>query len=142
MTVLAMTLPLGRNSPVHLSRRDIVTQDGDDLALNLSIIADDTPAAAAVDLSAANTTVQLLAWYAHNCWDYGAPTLWSGNTIYTAPGTITDAPGGLATVLLPRGAGDYWLPHLRVGYALRLTMGGTTRTTLCWGALHRPRVFA
>jgi hypothetical protein len=130
MTVLAMTLPLGRNSPVHLSRRDIVIEAGDDLTLNLSIIADDTPAAAPVDLTGA--TVQMLLCRRPRHWDYG--WLPVGGMLLTAAGTITDAAGGLATVVMPYQSRVFCSPD-RIGYALRLTIGGA-RSTLAWGAVN------
>lgn len=136
MTDIDMTLPLARSSPGHLSRRDLVTEAGDDLVLHLAVITEDSAAPGAFDLSPAGTTVQMLLWYEPVHWDYGRPNLWAGNTLRTVDGIITlPAADGHATVLLPRGYGDYWLPR-RLGYSLRLNLGGTTRTTLCWGKLH------
>ena len=141
MTVLALTLPLARSSPLRMSRRDFAVDADDDLTLNLSIVADDTPGAAATSLAAANTAVSLLLWYAPQRWDYGWwPTALGGDTLYTATGTITDAAGGLVSVVLARDTGDLW-PR-RMGYTLQLDLGGTARSTLAWGALHMPRVYA
>jgi hypothetical protein len=140
MTTLALTLPLARSSPVRISRRDIVTDQDDDLTLALSIVADDTPGAAATSLAAANTAVSMLLWYAPHWRDYGRPYVTGRDTLYTATGTITNAAGGLVSVVLPRDTGDLW-PR-RLGYTLQLDLGGTARSTLAWGALQLPRVFA
>jgi hypothetical protein len=140
VTVLALTLPLARSSPVRLSRRDIVVDAADDLTLQLAVVADDTPGAAATSLAAANTTVQLLLWYSPVWWDYGMPYPSSRATLYTAAGTIAGGTGGTASVVLPRSAGDRW--PSRLTYTLQLDLGGTARSTLAWGALHMPRVYA
>jgi hypothetical protein len=140
MTTLALTLPLARSSPLRISRRDLVTDQDDDLTLQLAIVADDTPGAAAVSLAAANTAVSLLLWYAPHWRDYGRPYVAGRDTLYTATGTITNAAGGLVSVVLPRDTGDLW-PR-RLGYTLQLDLGGTTRTTLAWGAVQMPKVYA
>jgi hypothetical protein len=140
MTVLALTLPLARSSPLHIARRDIVADAADDLTLQISVVADDTPGAAATSLAAADTTVQLLLWYAPHWRDYGLPYVAGRQTLYTAAGSIAAGTGGRVDVVLPRSAGDLWPP--RLGYTLRLDLGGTARTTLAYGALHLPRVYA
>lgn len=140
MTQIALTLPLARSSPIRIARRDLVVDQDDDLTLQLAVVADDTPGAAAVNLAAANTTVKMLLWYAPHWRDYGRPYVTGRDTLYTATGSITNGAGGLATITLPRDTGDLW-PR-RLGYTLQLDLGGTTRTTLGWGALQLPRVFA
>jgi hypothetical protein len=103
------------------------------------VVADDTPGAAAVSLAAANTTVRSALVRAALA---GLRLALRGGaeTLYTAAGTITNAAGGLVDVVLPRSAGDLWPP--RLGYTLGLDLGGTARTTLAWGAVHLPRVYA
>jgi hypothetical protein len=81
----------------------------------------------------------LLLWYAPHWRDYGRPYVAGRDTLYTAAGTITNAAGGRVTWCC-RGTGDLW-PR-RLGYTLQLDLGGTARTTLAWGALHLPRVYA
>jgi hypothetical protein len=44
------------------------------------------------------------------------------------------------SLVLARDAGDLWAQ--RLGYTLQLDLGGTARSTLAWGALHMPRVYA
>lgn len=141
MTALALTLPLARSSPIRGSRRDIWMDAADDLTLNLAIVADDTPGAAPVSLAAANTVVDLLLWYAPTRPDYGWwPTSFWRSALYTQRGTITNAAGGLVSVVLARDAGDLW-PE-RAGYTVRLDLGGTARSTLAWGSIHLQRVYA
>jgi hypothetical protein len=145
MTTLALTLPLARSSPLRMSRRDFVVDADDDLTLTLAIVADDSPAAAAVSLAAANTAVEMMLWSGSAAWDYGGLYLAPGrfyarSVVHTVEGTITDAAGGLVSLVLARDAGDLWAQ--RLGYTLQLDLGGTARSTLAWGALHMPRVYA
>jgi hypothetical protein len=141
MTTLALTLPLARSSPLRMSRRDLVLDATDDLTLNLAVVADDTPGAAPVSLAAANTALRMDLWYARERPDYGWwPTTLRRSALYSLTGTITDAAGGLASLVLPRDAGDLW--PLRATYTLALDLGGTARSTLAWGAVQMPRVYA
>ena len=137
MTVLAMTLPLARASLIRTPRRDVVTDRGEDLTLRLAVVEDDTPDAGPVDLTGA--AVQLLLWAAPSWRDYGLPYLAGRRALHTLTGTITDAAGGLAALTLPRDAGALW--PLRMGYTLQIDLGGA-RTTLGWGSLQMPRVYA
>lgn len=140
MTVLAMTLPLARSMLVRLSRRDVVAEVGDDLTLNLAVVADDTPGAAPVNLTA-GTTVQMVLWSSLHGWDYGwLPVHDVSRSLYTGAATITNAAGGLATVTLPRDVGHRW--PFRLPFSILLDLGGTTRTTLAYGMLHMPPAIA
>lgn len=139
MTTLAVTLPLARGA-LHLPRRDFVAARADDLTLNVSVVASDTTGAAATSLAAANTTLQLLIWGAAGWWDYGRGYPPARTAISTVDATIAGGTGGTATLVVARDTGLYW-PE-RLGYTLQLDLGGTSRTTLCWGALHLPRVAA
>lgn len=140
MTVLALTLPLTRSSPIRIARRDLVTDGGDDLTLLVSVVADDSAEAGPVNLEPANTALQLLLWAAPTWRDYTMPYVAGRNALYTATASITDAAAGKATLTLPHDAGLLW-PR-RLGYTLRLDLGGSARATLSWGALHLLRVLA
>lgn len=140
MPILALTLPLARSSHLRIARRDIVADVGDDLTLHLALLADDSPEAAPVDLSATGTTLQMLTWYAPTWRDYGCAFPAGRSPLHTVAATITDAADGLATVTLPHDTGAAW-PE-RLSYTLVLNLGGTARTALGWGALHMPRASA
>jgi hypothetical protein len=140
MTVLTLTLPLARTSPLHLTRRDLVTDPGDDLTLQVAIIADDTPEAAPVALDAA--MLQMLLWHGPYSWasDYSHyPITLARDAASIVTGTITDAADGRASLTVPTDVDRCW-PR-RMGYTLRLTLGGA-KTTLGWGMLNMPRVHA
>ena len=133
--LIEMTLPLARTSPLRISRRDIVLNDGDDLRLDLAVVDTDAADAIPVDLSPVGTTLQMLVWHASTWRDYGLPMLTGRRTLYTGTATMIDAVNGRATVSLGSDAGRMW-PQ-RVGYTLQMTLGGA-RSAIGWGALHLP----
>lgn len=133
MTVLAMTLPLARATPMHVPRRDIVIDGTDDLTLQLTLLASDDPGAAPLDLAGIGPVVRMLLWSRPPTWDYGLG--WSAGAVFaSALATIPAGTSGRADIRLARGFGRR--RGLRLGWSLQLDYLGDL-STLCQGALHR-----
>jgi len=132
MTAQTMVLPLGRVSPVHIPRRDLVLAASDSLSLRVSIIESDAPSALPVELTGGIGGPALwLCIFADGChgwgWDYGAPRIAPGRTLGSWQGVIATAPGSF-DIDIPSGAfADY---PLRCGWAIQLDWDGGGHTEI------------
>lgn len=137
MTILAMTLPVGRRSPLYIPRRDLVLDVHDSLNLNLLIVASDNPDAAPLDLSGIGPAVRFIVWQAPSSWwdygfrDYGWPI---GRAVVSSVlGTISPSIPGSVSVAIPRNA--LACRGLRLGWSVQLDYAGDL-SSIVWGALH------
>jgi len=131
--------PYRPTSPLHVPRRDLVIAGAASLALRVSIVADDTANAAALELTGGigGPALRMVIWRdsPRTAWDYGAPAGESPEVLWTGTGTIAaDAPGSF-DIAMPQGTASDW-PR-RCGFHLYLDWdGGMQSELLAMGSLH------
>lgn len=118
MTTLAMTLPLARRNPAAIPRRDIALVTGDGLKLAVQIVATDSPAAAAVDLSGIGPRLRLMVL--------------RGTAVWSVWGDISGVTTGLVEIALPVGTTETW-PSTGM-FEIQIEYDGQI-STLCRGAI-------
>jgi hypothetical protein len=156
MTILALSLPLDRISPVRVPTRDLVLGSTDSVTLMVSIVDRDSPDALPIELSGGigGPAVSLFVWPdSRGChgpnfggwgcgnWDYGWGGWYSGGlagpgtTLWTATATIYNMATATFRIRVPAGTLGAW-PH-RCRWAVFFDAeGGGEAELLAEGRLH------
>ena len=117
MVALALTLPVARRSPTEIPQRNLVLSSHDSLALALTLVASDHPAAAAVPLSGIGPRVRLSiyrgadgsGWEDYG-WGYSSAM---PSALWSAFGVVDEDVTGRVDIEIPRGTlGDMFGPLL------------------------------
>jgi len=138
MTTQSIVLPYHRN-PIHIPRRDLVLGASDSLALEVSIIENDDPTGAALDLSGGigGPALTLYIWPAANycrSWDYGAWWNSQSSPLFVGTGVMGDLVGTFV-IRFPPGTMASW-PR-RCAWSIQLDWNhGAELAQLAWGNLH------
>ena len=151
MTNVALTLPLDRVSPVRVPIRDLVLGGTDSLTLLVTIVDRDSPDALPIELTGGigGPAVSLFVWPAGygrgygwgNCHDYGwggwygGGVAGPGTVLWSATGTVLDAPSGTFAILIPAGTMGGWPRRCRWAIYFDADGGGEAEL-LAEGHLH------
>ena len=134
MSTFALTVPLARG-PVRLNRRDLALDGTEDVALQFTVVDQDSAAGVPLNLvSPAGSVLLVNVWYRSWAWDYGRPTYsdpW-GPLLWSGAGTILASPPGRVDVLIPSGTIATWRGELE--WTAQLTYAAT-KSTLLRGAI-------
>lgn len=139
MTAQTFVVPLQRNSPVHIPRRDLVLAASDSLSLRVQVVTSDNPSAAPLVLSGGmgGPALRMIVWrdQTGHSWDYGAPQPMPGETLWSGAGVIADDADGSFDIAIPPMTMANW--PLRCGFSIALDQdGGLASDVLARGSLH------
>jgi len=134
MSTFALTVPLARG-PVRLSRRDLALDSTEDVALQFTVVDQDSAAGVPLNLnSPAGSGLLVNVWYRSWAWDYGRPTYsdaW-GPLLWSGVGTILPSSPGRVDVLIPSGTVSSWRGELE--WTAQLTYA-EAKSTILRGAI-------
>lgn len=139
MTTQTLILPYQRSSPVHIPQRDLVVSAADSISLRVTVVESDDPGADALVLTGGigGPSCMLLVypdycWRSH--WDYGAPFVSPGVSLWSGMGVISDAIGSF-DIAIPAQTMGTWPRRCRWSVLLDWD-GGDQAELLAEGFLH------
>jgi len=124
--IYTLTLPLARRSPLVIPHRDLVLNAAESVLLQVTLVAEDKPTAAAVDLSGVGLRLLWRIWREAQVCDYGI-TPFGTAQIYATEATFPNAVAGRADLTIPAGA----LPVGSAWHALTLDYSGASTSVAC-----------
>ena len=136
-SAMTVVMPYHRATWLHIPRRDLVLSVSDSLALRVTVVESDDPAAPALLLTGGlnGPALRLLVWPNpdHGISDYGGPNI-GGGLLWSQAAAVSTTVAGSFDVTVPTGTLAAW-PR-RCGFALQLTWDGTQSATLAAGVLN------
>jgi hypothetical protein len=159
VTILALTLPLDRVSPIRVPIRDLALGGTDSLTLTISIVDRDSPDALPIELTGGigGPSVSMFVWpdgrrRGYGGWDgwggcqdygwgwYGGGVAGPATTLWAGAGVIINAATGTFAILIPAGTMGGWPRRCRWAVLFDADGGGEAEL-LAEGHLHvRPMV--